>query len=68
MKSSVLILSIALVFGYGYSLSAQPTAETTPPPEIVVFPEISQSSRDRAKQILNGANIVFSGGRFVVMP
>lgn len=31
-------------------------------------PEISPSSRDRARQILEGSGIVFSGGRFVEVP
>jgi hypothetical protein len=48
----------------GLSVDGQPDSLASSVPA----PSISQASRDRARQILEGANIAFLGGRFVKVP
>lgn len=69
MKGLTLFLSASFVVYLG-SLGAQDAPSPNPNPNSVLsspppIPQISSESRLRARNILEGTGIIFSGGRFV---
>ena len=71
MKNFKLNIYVVTLLGAGFlgfllNLHASPPLDGSS--SAPSFPEISQSSRDRAKQILDGAGIVFVGGKFAREP